>query len=82
MGCVGVCSVDDMFGEDVSAGSRDEVVGRVRFGGGNGKDRCRGIKRKVGVAFKETVEDRGYEAVGPEGAGGGGYCTTGRRKWI
>lgn len=57
-------------------------MGRVRFGGGNRKDRCRCIKRKMGVTFKQTVEDGGYEAVGPEGTGGGGYCTTGRRKRI
>lgn len=82
MGCVGVCGVDNMFGEDVSAGSSNKVVGRMVFRGGNREDRCRGIKRKIGVSRKKTVEDGGYEAIGPEGAGGVGYCATGRRKWI
>lgn len=79
---MGVCGVDNMFGKDVSAGSSDEVVGRVGLRGGDREDRGRGIERKMWVTCKETVEDGGYKAVGPEGAGGGGYCTTGRRKWI
>lgn len=74
---VGVGGVDDVAREDVAAGGRDEVVVWVGGGGcGDGESGGGGVEGEVGgVGEEESREDGGEEAVGPEGAGGGGDCT-------
>lgn len=74
--CMGVGGVDNVAREDVAAGGRDEVVVWVGGGGrGDGEHGGGGVEGEAGgVGEEESREDGGDEAVGPEGAGGGGDC--------